>query len=232
MKKFRRLCAMFAALVVMLGLLVTPASAEEVTEGENTPVVDTEQGGEVITLPEEREPVEEPTEIVNDTFVARVWEFVDANLGEIVSTISAIVTGGFLFYQKSKNGTLIQGISRVLKSQGGVEHASGEVTNALKVVEEKQELLNKFIDEYSKSEAERSKVTAALLVEVMGLIEIQHIQTLNNANVPQAYKDLVTSKYARCLSTINDDEELKAIYDEIREKLGLGGNPDDEVWDD
>ena len=70
------------------------------------------------------------------------------------------------------------------------------------------------------------------MVEVMALIEVQHIQTLNNANVPQAFKDLVTSKYARCLSAINDDAELKATYDEMRGVLGLGGNTDDEAWDD
>ena len=246
MRKFKRLGAMLAVLTVVLGLLVMPISAEatedpatpseEITEdvvgGENTPVDDVTDEGEVNTPPETEEPAEEPTEGENNTLVARLYEWAELYIDEILTVISVAVMGGYTLYQKSKNGTLIQGISRVLKSQGGVESASNMVTTALKAVEEKQERLNRYYEAYSKGESERSKVTAALLVEVMALIEVQHIQTLNNANVPQAFKDLVTSKYARCLSTINDDEELKATYDEMREKLGLGGNTDDEVWDD
>ena len=250
MRKFRRLCAMFAVLVVMLGLCLMPISAEETipqspqttapftqgsldteesesvpsgAEGENTPVVDTEQGDEVITPPEESEPAEGE----NNTVISRLYEWTEANLDEILTAASVAVMGAFSLYQKNKNGTLVQGISRVLKSQGGVESVSNTVATALKAVEEKQEQINKYYEAYAKGESERGKVTAALLVEVMALVEIQHIQTLNNSNVPQAFKDLVTSKYARCLSTINDDAELKAAYDEVRGVLGIGGEADE-----
>ena len=228
MRNFKRLCAALAVMIVALGLLMMPASAEV----EDTPVVDTEPGGEVITPPVQEEPVEEPAEDENNTLVARMYEWVELYFDEILTAISVALMGGYSLYQKSKNGTLIQGISRVLKSQGGVESASNLVTEALKAVEAKQDQLNRYYEAYSKDEAQRSKVTAALLVEVMALVEVQHISTLNNANVPQSLKDLVTSKYARCLSVINDDAELKAAYDEMRGVLGIGGNPDDEVWDD
>ena len=79
-----------------------------------------------------------------------------------------------------------------------------------------------YYKEHAKNEQERNKVTGALLVEVMSLIEIMHIICLNNANMPQAIKDLVTSKHARCLSVINDDAEVKAAYDEMRNTLGIG----------
>ena len=64
-------------------------------------------------------------------------------------------------------------------------------------------------------------MTAALLVEVMALIETNHIAYINNSNIPQSMKNLMTSKYARCLSVINDDAELKATYDEMRGILGI-----------
>lgn len=260
MRKFRRLCAMFAALVVMLGLLVMPISAEatedpaipgeeiteDVVEGENTPVDDVTDGGETITPPETEEPTEEPAEEPteepieepteepvegeNNTFVARLYEWAELYIDEILTVISVAVMGGYTLYQKAKNGTLISGIGRVLKSQGGVENASKIVSEAVAKLDARQEQLNRYYEEYGKNESERNKVTAALLVEVMALIETNHIAYINNANIPQSMKNLMTSKYARCLSVINDDAELKATYDEMRGILGITeGAPNEET---
>ena len=44
-------------------------------------------------------------------------------------------------------------------------------------------------------------------------------------------KNLMTSKYARCLSYINDDAELKAAYDEMRGILGITEAQGDEKKD-
>lgn len=242
MRKFRRLCAMFAALVVVLGLLVMPISAEEtedpatpgeeimedVVGGENTPVDDVTGGGEAITPPE----TEEPTEDENDTLLARVWEFVQGYDGEIIGALSFVAAFVGAYLTKNGKGLLVSGMKSVVKGQNVVTESNAEVAASQKDIAEKQERLDNNVATMAQELAENRKLIAALLVEVMGLIEIQHIQTLNNANVPQAFKDLVTSKYARCLSTVNDDEELKATYDEMREKLGLGGNTDDEAWDD
>jgi hypothetical protein len=178
--------------------------------------------------------VEEPDgtedEAIEADIFTRVFEFVEANIDEILTAISVAVMAAYTLYQKAKNGTLISGIGRVLKSQGGVENASKIVAEAVAKLDARQEQLNRYYEEYGKNESERNKVTAALLVEVMALIETNHIAYINNSNIPQSMKNLMTSKYARCLSVINDDAELKATYDEMRGILGITeGAPNEET---
>lgn len=226
-----------AALVIIalaFCAMAVSASAEEISEppvtdiagGENLPSVDDNGSGEVNTPPiVENEPVEEPdgteSEAVEADIFTRVFEFVETNIDEILTAISVAVMAAYTLYQKAKNGTLISGIGRVLKSQGGVENASKIVSEAVAKLDARQEQLNRYYEEYSKNESERNKVTAALLVEVMALIETNHIAYINNSNIPQSMKNLMTSKYARCLSVINDDAELRATYDEMRGILGI-----------
>lgn len=219
----------FIIALLTIAVIALPISAEEITEpltGENLPSVDDNGSGEVNTPPAvENEPTEEPdgteSEAVEADIFTRVFEFVETNIDEILTVISVAVMGAYTLYQKSKNGTLISGIGRVLKSQGGVENASKIVAEMMAKLDAKQEQLNRYYEEYSKNESERNKVTAALLVEVMALIETNHIAYINNSNIPQSMKNLMTSKYARCLSVINDDAELKATYDEMRGILGI-----------
>ena len=229
--------AVIVALLAM-AVIVMPISAEEVIEppanetlgGENSPSGEDNSGGAVNTPPTvENESTKEPGGAEANIFT-RVFEFVETNIDEILTALSVVVMGAYSLYQRGKNGTLISGIGRVLKSQGGVENASKIVSEAVAKLDARQEQLNRYYEEYGKNESERNKVTAALLVEVMALIETNHIAYINNSNIPQSMKNLMTSKYARCLSVINDDAELKATYDEMRGILGITeGAPNEET---
>lgn len=228
----------FIIALLAIAIIALPISAEEISEpltGENLPSAEGEGSGEVNTPPAtENEPVEEPDgtedEAIEADIFTRVFEFVEKNIDEILTAISVAVMAAYTLYQKAKNGTLISGIGRVLKSQGGVENASKIVSEAVAKLDARQEQLNRYYEEYGKNESERNKVTAALLVEVMALIETNHIAYINNSNIPQSMKNLMTSKYARCLSVINDDAELKATYDEMRGILGITeGAPNEET---
>lgn len=220
MRHIKRLGAVLIVLIVMLGLLIIPAAAEEVAEPENTPVDGVIDGGEANT------PTEGTEE--NNTVLARVYEWARENISEIITLISGAVMAGYALYQRGKNGTLINGVARVLKGQGSVESATQNMTSSMDELKAQQAELNKYYKEYAKNEAERNKVTGALLVQTASLVELLHILLINNSNIPQATKNLATSKYARCLSTINDDAEIKAVYDEMRNVLGITEAASDE----
>lgn len=165
-------------------------------------------------------------------FFARALEFVETYVDEIAGFLSAAVTmiamAIFSAYQKSKDGAIFTGIKKLISSHGDVENGTQAMASELAEVKAEQTELKEYYEGYAKGEAERSKVTAALLVEVMALIEITHIGYINNANIPQSMKNLMTSKYARCLSVINDDAELRAAYDEMRGILGISEATGDE----
>ena len=152
----------------------------------------------------------------------RVWEFVNDNAGDLLSATSLGSVALYIFLQKKSNGNFLSGISKVLTSQRSVVAASDDNKAEVKTLSEKQEKMLEYFEKYASSEEERGKIVSALLVEVMGLIEIQHVLCLNNANVPQAMKNLVTSTYARCLSVINDDAAIKEAVDQMRSILGIG----------
>lgn len=208
MRRIKSLTTILMVIVLMLGLLVIPAAAEE-----TTPVGDANVEAETDI------PVADVEE--NNTVIARVYEWTMENIDKVLTALMTGVVGGFALYQKGKNGLLLQGVGGMLKSQKGVESAAQSVTAGMDELKAQQAELNKYYEEYAKNEAERNKVTGVLLVEVMSMIELQHIAFINNGNVPQSLKNLATSKYARCLSVINDDAEIKAAYDEMRGVLGI-----------
>lgn len=233
----------FIIALLAIAVIALPISAEEIIEppvtdtvgGENLPSADDNGSGEVNTPPAtENEPVGEPDgmegEGIEADIFTRVFEFVEANITEMLVTIALGVLGIGAPYLKSKFGTLISGIGRVLKSQGGVAESNAEVAASQKDIAEKQEKLGGDVENLAKELAEAKKVIAALNAGVTTVIEVLHIITINNRNVPQPMKNLTTSKYARYLSTINDDPDLKATYDKMRGILGVTeGAPNEET---
>lgn len=152
----------------------------------------------------------------------RVWEYVNENAGDLLSATSLGSIIVYMILQKNSKGTFLSGISKLITSQKGVISASEDNKTAVDALSADQKKLMEHFEKYASGEDERTKMTASLIVEVMGLIEIQHVLCLNNSNVPQAVKNLVTSVYARCLSVINDDAEIKDAYQQMRAILGLG----------
>lgn len=171
----------------------------------------------------EAEEVTETTEKASlGMLLDRVWEFVNENAGDLLSATSLGSVALYIILQKKNNGNFLSGISKVLTAQKNVVSASDDNKAEVKTLSEKQEKMLEYYEKYASSEEERGKIISALLVEVMGLIEIQHVLCLNNSNLPQAMKNLVTSTYARCLSVINDDASIKEAVDQMRSVLGIG----------
>lgn len=233
MKHFKRLGMLLVIMIVTLSLFAVSAAAEDIGTGTDTPASDVVTDDTIDAIPEDMGGGEAPegigendtaTEEENTTVIARVYEWASVNIDKILTFILSAFMCVYTVYQKNKNGMLIQGVGKVLKSQNGVESAAALSSEKMDKLEAKQAQLNEYYEEYAKNENERNRVNSALLVEVMALIEIQHILCLNNPSIAQPMKALVTSKYARCLSVINDDSELKAAYDKMRETLGITGD--------
>lgn len=211
---------------------VTDAPAED--SPEETPEEELPEAGtppeEDLQTPETEAPPSDDAENTDEpaedssyqTIFTRLWEYVQTYCNELLSALSLLITAIFAYIYKKGKNSIVLGIGKVLNGQKGVITASDDSAAATKQMLENQAEMKQYYEEYAKNEQERNKVVSALLVEVMSLIEIQHITCLNNANMPQAIKDLVTSMHARCISSINDDAGLKAAYDEMRNTLGIG----------
>ena len=209
MKTFKKIVLL---LVLMLSIITATAftvCAEEAVED-----------GEAVTEaapPSDVETEEEDAE----TVFTRVYEFCMENIERILGVLS-VGTGGVLFVFLRKYGkTLISGIFKMLSGQTSATDAAKNAEIATSAMVEKQDRIEERLTETEAASKERDKIVKALLYEVMTFIQMQHTLTLNNASIPQAIKNYTTSLCSNCLSAIENEEELKKAYEEMRSILGI-----------
>jgi hypothetical protein len=80
--------------------------------------------------------------------------------------------------------------------------------------------LKQSYDKYGETEDDRNRVVGALVAQNTAILEILTTVYANSKNLPQGVKDLVNLKYANCLKSLDDDEQLKAIITAVRENIG------------
>ena len=253
-----KLAAVILALVMVLGLSVNAFAEEtvEVTEsgpsgtpvptgGEEAIPEETPEAGDEGTveetpeetpeeIPEDVTPEDEIDKAATDVFT-RVYEFVAAYSAEIASYVATAVMIVYAFYQKNKNGVFFSGIRKLLETQGDTRDVTNEVFSGQKDLTEKLDaaleqmtVLTEEIKADKAEIAELKKTLAANAVETMSVLEVLHIAYINNPNIPQSMKNLITAKYAGVLTKINNDEGLSRAFKEMREILGIEGGEDDE----
>lgn len=220
-KEMRKLRSVVSFIIVMalaissITVLAVSASAEGI---EDEVVTD-----EVI-VPEDTtdDTVDDITDgEVNNTIFARIFEYVQEKGVTILSSTNLLAIGYYIYlYIKDKRG-LANGLGKILTGQTDAKTAAIEAKDATTFTKEELVAQREKITEIANMEIERDTIVKALLYEVMTLVQLTHTVTLNNANIPQAIKDYTTSICSSCLSAINDDDKLKAAYDEMRSILGL-----------
>jgi hypothetical protein len=209
MKTFKKIVLL---LVLMLSIITATAftvcAEEAVAEGET--VTETAPPSDVETEAEDAE-----------TVFTRVYEFCMENIERILGVLS-LGTGGVLFVFLRKYGkTLISGIFKMLSGQTSATDAAKNAEIATAAMVEKQDRIEERLTETEAASKERDKIMKALLYEVMTFVQMQHTLTLNNASIPQAIKNYTTSLCSNCLSAIENEEELKKAYEEMRSILGI-----------
>ena len=68
-------------------------------------------------------------------------------------------------------------------------------------------------------EEERSKMTAAVLVEMTTALEMLQTAYANNRNVPQSFKDVINVKNSKGMSAVDNDEALSACVAAVKHSL-------------
>jgi hypothetical protein len=209
MKTFKKIVLL---LVLMLSIITATAftvCAEEAVE-DGEAVTETAPPSDVETEAEDSE-----------TVFTRVYEFCMENIERILGILS-LGTGGVLFVFLRKYGkTLISGIFKMLSGQTSATDAAKNAEIATAAMVEKQDRIEERLSETEAASKERDKIMKALLYEVMTFVQMQHTLTLNNASIPQAIKNYTTSLCSNCLAAIENEEELKKAYEEMRSILGI-----------
>lgn len=159
-----------------------------------------------IETPTDEEPAEESEE--NPTFFGRIWEFLEQNYPEVITTIVGVLT----FLLTTILPTLVKKSmkkldSNVLKSNS----TQTEVVDAVNCLIEGYNTLEKELEDYNKTEDERYKMVGAMIVQTQAILDILATVYANSKNLPTGVKDLINLKYAKALKLVESSEELKEI---------------------
>ena len=202
-KKLLFRCVLCAVLVFVLCVTVCliAAGSPAVAHAEELPQEETEIVQEV---PEgDNVPEGEPT------FFGRIWEWVQANVAEILTVVGDIVLVGFLIAQKVKQKKKLAAIGAdVLTVKDGVTNTETSQRNVVSVTNELIEGYNRF-----EKALERYKTMIAAFAQTKAILEIMTTVYANSKNIPQGVKDLVNLKYADVLKLVGDEDKLKEIVE-------------------
>ena len=202
MKRFKKIM-----MLLLMAVFFTASAVSVGAEGEeeSTPVVE-----DTVTTEESEENV-----------FSRLYEFATGNYEQIIASLSLGLGGVLLVYMKKRVGVLVSGIVKMISGQTDATASAQNAEKSAEAMREVQERLENKIAEIESASVERDNISKALLYEVMTLVQMQHTLALNNANIPQAIKNYTTTLCANCLSAIENSEELKKAYDEMRGILGI-----------
>jgi hypothetical protein len=89
---------------------------------------------------------------------------------------------------------------------------------------EEYKALKAAYDAYGATEDDRNRVVGALVAQTTAVLEILTTVYVNSKNLPQGVKDIVSLKYANCLKSLDNDTQLKAIVEAVRDNIGGGHN--------
>lgn len=217
-------------LIMIVSLLFATAitvGAEEVAEPGNEVAPETT----VPDLTDAETPVEETlTEETlvtetdgegNQTLIGRVYEFVTVNSEKLLGIVNLGTLAVIAYLSKNKNKILVTGLAKTVAGQKNVITAADSSEKAVAQMTAEQTAIGERLAAIEAGEIERDRMLKALLYETMTLVQMQHTLALNNGNIPQAIKNYATTLCANCLGAIENDEELKKAYEEMRNILGI-----------
>jgi hypothetical protein len=161
------------------------------------------------------------------TVLTRLWEFVDKYKAEALTLIGDVALVLIAVYIKLKNGkgtkeinealnTIREKTGITLTNQDNVVGVINNLIDAYNVQAEAYIKLQEAYQKYGATELDRNKVLGALAAEIATVLEILSTVYVNNRNLPQGVKDLVTIKYANCLKALENDEELASVVKAVR----------------
>lgn len=235
----KRFFAVLLCIIAVMVLCVFPVtvSAEEAS----SETVETEtavDGTEVETsAPEPETPIPDAPEDSEDgestyhTLFTRIWEFVSTYSGETLSVIGSVIllilnlllkhSSAKMSKETRKTLENIKGeVSETLGGQNSVVGVVNNMIDGYNGLSERYDAMKESYDQYGVMEGERNRVVGAVLAANTAILEILTTVYVNSKNLPQGVKDLVNIKYANCLKTLEDDEQLKAIVEAVRNNIG------------
>ena len=158
------------------------------------------------------------------TLFTRLWEYCVTYKTELVGVLGDIAIFVLALFIKLRNdkraATMARDIVNIKGDTSGTSKSQASVVGVVNEMVDGYNALKMSYDKYGETEDDRNRVVGALVAQNTAILEILTTVYANSKNLPQGVKDLVTLKYANCLKSLDDDEQLKAIITAVRDNIG------------
>lgn len=220
-----------------LALISMVCTVAVFAEEPELPVNETEEaaaeGGLVPDGPEENQRESENTveeQVVetgskeHNTLYARIFEFLEHHKDTIIMVTgffgTAFITLQDIRRKKAVDKTLGSQQKLMLSGLEGVTVSQNGVIDAANLLSLGYEDMKKKYTEHENAEDDRYRLVSGMFIQNATMLDILTSVYVHSKNLPQGVKDLVSLKYARCLSALDDDEKMKACTVAVREIIG------------
>lgn len=209
-------------------------SEETTAESEKEPTSESEKETDAVVTPAP-DPGETEGEMLANFFTRLYQWFVDNKLMIVSVVLDGIIIGILYLVKRTKSKMDDKIVSQLVDIKSDASAAS---TNTSATDTNVTAAVNGLIDGYNDMNAsykaqqhledERNKVVSSVLETNLAILGILQTVYANNRNIPQGTKDLINYKYAKCLTTLENDEELKAIAELVKKSVEGESNDEQE----
>ncbi len=160
------------------------------------------------------------------TVFSRLWEYFNAYKTEIlgvVGDVAIFIVAIIIKIKNSKsNQTIAEDFERIKASNSQAQLSQNAAIDAVNKMIEGYDTMKQSYEEYGLTENDRNRVIGVLVAQNTAIMEILTTVYANSKNLPQGVKDIVNIKYANCLKSLENDEQLLAIVTAVRENISAG----------
>ena len=214
----KRIFAVFM-IAIMLCLFSVAVFAEgEVTDTPGAPAVDIAPEGPVVT-PEQTPP--EP-EVSAPNVFDRLWEYVLKNKDMTAELIFSTAILVILWTIKKIQNGIKTDLKTSNSNSANVADSQSGVVGVVNTMIDGYNGFRKDFETTIKSDEERDKQMAAILVTNTAILEIMSRVFPNSKQLPQGVKDVVNMTYANAVKIINDDQQLANLVANSKNLLAAG----------
>ena len=165
---------------------------------------------------------DETDEEEHDIFT-RLYEFATSYRQELVAVAgSAVVVAIETIYErrnKKRSDDTKADVAVIKKDSSGTALGQTSMIDAVNLMIGGYNSMRDSYEKYEGVEDDRNRLIGAVMVQNTALLEILMAVYVNNKNLPQGVKDLVTLRYTNAQKALGDDQELMAIVAAVRDQV-------------
>ena len=165
---------------------------------------------------------DETDEEEHDIFT-RLYEFAMSYRQELVAVAgSAVVVAIETIYErrnKKRSDDTKADVAVIKKDSSSAALGQTSMIDAVNLMIGGYNSMRDSYEKYEGVEDDRNRLIGAVMVQNTALLEILMAVYVNNKNLPQGVKDLVTLRYTNAQKALGDDQELMAIVAAVRDQV-------------